>query len=74
MQFTEPGLGSHSKLGLKTTSGGTAKVCTQTPGLYFLLKGFRGLPANSALKNPPANAGDTSSIPGPGRSHMPQSN
>ena len=26
------------------------------------------------IKNPPANAGDTGSIPGPGRSHMPQSN
>ena len=26
------------------------------------------------VKNPPANAGDTDSIPGPGRSHMPQSN
>ena len=26
------------------------------------------------LKNPPANAGDSVSIPGLGRSHMPQSN
>ena len=26
------------------------------------------------VKNPPANAGDTGSSPGPGRSHMPQSN
>ena len=26
------------------------------------------------VENPPANAGDTGSIPGPGRSHMPQSN
>ena len=25
-------------------------------------------------KNPPANAGDTGSIPGPGRSHVPRSN
>ena len=25
-------------------------------------------------KNPPANAGDMGLIPGPGRSHMPQSN
>ena len=25
-------------------------------------------------KNPPANAGDTGSSPGPGRSHMPQRN
>ena len=26
------------------------------------------------VKNPSANAGDTGSSPGPGRSHMPQSN
>jgi len=26
------------------------------------------------VKNPPASAGDTGSIPGPGRSHMPRSN
>ena len=26
------------------------------------------------VKNPPANSGDTGSIPGPGRSHMPRSN
>ena len=26
------------------------------------------------LKNPPANAGDTGWIPGPGKSHLPRSN
>ena len=26
------------------------------------------------VKNPPANAGDTGSIPGPGSTHMPQGN
>ena len=31
-------------------------------------KGFSGFPSNSAVKNPPANAGDVSSIPGSGRS------
>ena len=31
-------------------------------------------PGGSVVKNPPANAGDTGSIPGPRRSHMPQSN
>ena len=30
----------------------------------------RGLPGGSVVKNLPANAGDTGSIPGPGRSHM----
>ena len=35
-----------------------------------------GLPwwRSAVVKNPPANAGDTGWSPGPGRSHMPQSN
>ena len=33
-----------------------------------------GSPGGSVVKNPPANAGDTGSSPGPGRSHMPRSN
>ena len=35
---------------------------------------FRDFPGGAVVKNPPANAGDTGSIPGPGRSHMPRSN
>ena len=31
-------------------------------------------PGGAVVKNPPANAGDTGSIPGPGRLHMPRSN
>ena len=31
-------------------------------------------PGGAVVKNPPANAGDTGSIPGPGRSHTPRSN
>ena len=31
-------------------------------------------PGGTVVKNLPANAGDMGSIPGPGRSHMPQSN
>ena len=31
-------------------------------------------PGGAVVKNPPANARDTGSNPGPGRSHMPQSN
>ena len=31
-------------------------------------------PGGTVVKNPPANAGNTGSIPGPGRSHMPRSN
>ena len=35
---------------------------------------MRDFPGGAVVKNLPANAGDTSSIPGPGRSHMLQSN
>ena len=35
---------------------------------------FLDFPGGAVVKNPPANAGDTGSIPGPGRSHMPRSN
>ena len=31
-------------------------------------------PGDAVVKNPPANAGDTGSSPGPGRSHMSRSN
>ena len=31
-------------------------------------------PGGPVVKNPPANAGDTGSIPGLGRFHMPQGN
>ena len=36
-----------------------------------LKQGFPGVPE---VKNPPAHAGDSCSIPDPGRSHMPRSN
>ena len=35
---------------------------------------FRDFPGGTVVKNPPANAGDTGSSPGLGRSHMPWSN
>ena len=34
----------------------------------------RGFPGGTVVKNPPANAVDTGSSPGPGRSHMPRGN
>ena len=40
----------------------------------YFVKSKGGLPGGAVVKNPPANAGDTGSSPGPGRSHMPQSN
>ena len=39
-----------------------------------LKSGQRGFPGGAVVKNPPANAGDTGLIPGPGRSHMLRSN
>ena len=33
----------------------------------------QGFPGGAVVENPPANAGDTGSSPGLGRSHMPQS-
>ena len=35
---------------------------------------YRDFPGGAVVKNPPANAGDTGSSPGPGRSHRPWSN
>ena len=34
----------------------------------------QGFPGDLVIRNPPANAGDVDSIPGPRRSHMPRSN
>ena len=39
-----------------------------------IYKNVQGFPDGAVVKNLPANAGDTGSIPGPGRSHMPRSN
>ena len=37
-------------------------------------KEYRDFPGGTVVKNPPANAGDMGSIPGPGRTHMLRSN
>ena len=56
---------------------GTAKKCY--PSIELLLhfcqkSAGQDFAGGTVVKNPPANAGDTGSIPGPGRSHMPRSN
>ena len=43
-------------------------------GYSFLKTIAWGFPGGAVAKNPPANAEDTGLSPGPGRSHMPQSN
>ena len=41
---------------------------------YMIFKNFlQGFPGGAVVENPPANAGDTGSSPGPGRSHVPRS-
>ena len=49
------------------------------PRILYQLKIFfknedKGFPGGAVVENPPANAGDTGSSPGLGRSHMPWSN
>ena len=45
---------------------------------YFVFKNIylinKDFPGGALVGNPPANAGDAGSIPGPARSHMPRSN
>ena len=40
----------------------------------YSLNYLGNFPGGAVVKNPPANAGDTGSSPGLGRSHMPRSN
>ena len=42
--------------------------------LLAIRRNVGGFPGGAVVKNPPANAGDTGSSPGPGRSHMPRGN
>ena len=43
-------------------------------GIFSVLKKMWGFPGGSVLKNPPANARDSGSIPNLERSHMPWNN
>ena len=55
-------------------SGYTHLIMPSFPGMYYyLLKSVEGFPGGAVVENPPANAGDTGSSPGLGRSHMPRS-
>ena len=46
----------------------------KSPQNLMIRKSVVGFPGGTVVKNLPANAGDTGSSPGPGRSHMLQSN
>ena len=43
------------------------------PAPFSFLRVALGFPVGTVVKNPPANAGDMGSSPGPGRSHIPRS-
>ena len=48
--------------------------CSTGNGFLHIKLLSRDFPGGTVVKNPPANAGDTGSSPGLGRSHMPRSN
>ena len=55
--------------------GETTPLLFKTEKQCLIIKNdFGDFPGGTVVTNPPANAGDTGSSPGPGRSHMPQSN
>ena len=49
------------------------KPCQSCEVEHELRSACKDFPGGAVVKNPPANAGDMGSIPGPGRSHMPRS-
>ena len=56
----------------KRARGGRTRVWFSD---FTVLKNeWRGFPGGAVVENLPANAGDTGSSPGLGRSHMPRSN
>ena len=60
----------------KMVPSSTDDALTEEPksDSFFPIKKFQGFPGGAVVENLPANAGDTGSSPGLGRSHMPRSN
>ena len=50
------------------------RVTWEAEAIVQIKNYFGGFPGGAVVENPPANAGDTGSSPGLGRSHMPRSN
>ena len=65
---------SHGKLSPARPAQAMASLGTSAFSLGIKEQGPLGFPGGTVVKNPPANAGDKGSSPGPGRSHMPRSN
>ena len=65
----------HGKSSIYCMTPLSKNISLQIQCIEMMLKeNDRGFPGGAVVENPPANAGDTGSIPGLGRSHMPQSN
>ena len=63
--------------GLRATAWGGGILVEESKAERVLrtqFKPLRGFPGGTVVENLPANAGDTGSSPGLGRSHMPRSN
>ena len=58
----------------RVTNGRRYLQCLKSTRNWYLRLTERNFPGGSVVKNPPANARDTGSNPGPGRSHMLRSN
>ena len=58
------------------SNGEGARICSFPAVHLFVIyyQKIEGFPGGAVLENLPANAGDTGSSPGLGRSHMPRSN
>ena len=59
---------------LNVCSDGVMKYIEHRGASKNSIKNKVFFPGGSVVENLPANAGDTGSSPGPGRSHMPRSN
>ena len=70
-EYIKPKQGRRKKIksrNQQNTIRQTIKTINETKMWYF-----GGFPGGAVVRNPPANAGDTGSCPGPGRFHMPRS-
>ena len=65
------GMQRQGRSGQETIAPPWERVLVPPQGIHRTIS--LGFPGGTVVKNPPANAGDMSSSPGPGRSHMPQS-
>ena len=66
----------HREYGVEERTLDLRKKLQSDSQLWFsyLFKPLLDFPRGAVVRNPPPSAGDTGSIPGPGRSHMPRGN